>query len=222
VTASSGPAPEGSPDGGRPGDRLSTRLWADSADITEQVLTNPFVVRLGDGSLPRSQFARFIAQDAFFLDAFARAYALALVRSSDTATLLVLADLIAGVRDELRLHTSYAARWGIDVARVEPAATTTAYTDFLLASAATDRDGVVFAAMTPCMRLYAHLGQILDASAAGPYAEWVQTYAHADFTALAERLEGLLDDQCRDPNAARAAYRRAMTLELEFFTAAST
>ena len=40
---------------------------------------------------------------------------------------------------------------------------------------------MVFAAMTPCMRLYAWLGAALDAGAWGPYAQWVQTYADPSF-----------------------------------------
>ena len=72
------------------------------------------------------------------------------------------------------MHASYAARWGIDMAGVEPASATLAYTEFLLGTAATGGVGMVFAAMTPCMRLYAWLGAALDAGAAGPYAKWVQ------------------------------------------------
>ena len=199
---------------------LSADLWAASADLAGQALRHPFVRALGDGSLPRAAFAGYVAQDAFFLESFARAYALALARSPDTGTLLALADLLAGVRDELGLHASYAAGWGIDTAAVEPAPATLAYTDFLLATAATGGVGLVCAAMTPCMRLYAHLGAALDADAAGPYAAWVQTYADPGFEALAARLEQLLDAHARDTPAVRAAYRRAMELELAFFRAA--
>jgi thiaminase (transcriptional activator TenA) len=199
---------------------LSTRLWADNGDLAAETLAHPFLCRLGDGSLSREIFAGYVAQDAFFLESFARAYALALARSSDTATLLALADLLAGVREELGLHASYAARWGIDMAGVEPSSATLAYTDFLLATAATGTLGMVFAAMTPCMRLYAWLGASLDANAAGPYAEWVQTYADPSFEALACRLERLLDEQADDGAAVAAVYRRAMRLELAFFAAA--
>ena len=66
------------------------------------------------------------------------------------------------------MHASYAPRWGIDMARVEPASATLAYTEFLLATAATGGVGMVFAAMTPCTRLYAWLGAALNAGAAGP------------------------------------------------------
>ena len=102
---------------------------------------------------------------------------------------------------------------------VVPAPATLAYTEFLLATAATGGLAMVFAAMTPCMRLYAWLGASLDADAAGPYAEWVQTYSDPDFEALAARLERLLDEQDEDSPAVHATYRRAMRLELEFFDA---
>lgn len=199
---------------------LAAQLWTENADVVADVLANPFVRGIGDGSLDRDLFAGYIAQDAFFLESFARAYGLALARSSDTATLLTFADLLAGVREELGLHASYAASWGIDMAGVEPAAATLAYTEFLLATAATADIGVVCAAMTPCMRLYAHIGVTLDADAAGPYAQWVQTYADPGFEEVASLLERLLDQQADDVSAARVAYRRAMRLELAFFDAA--
>ncbi len=56
---------------------------------------------IADGSLPQPLFRAYVAQDALFLDCYARAYALALARSPDTATVLAFAGLIAGVRDEL-------------------------------------------------------------------------------------------------------------------------
>jgi thiaminase (transcriptional activator TenA) len=199
---------------------LSERLWSANGDLAAEALAHPFIRGLGDGSLDRGIFAGYVAQDAFFLESFARAYALGLARSPDTPTLLALAGLIAGVADELGLHKSYAARWGIDMAGVEPSPATLAYTDFLLATAGTRGLGVTLAAMTPCMRLYAWLGTSLDADVAGPYAEWVQTYADPGFGNLASQLEGLLDQHGNDSPAVRSAYRRAMRLEVEFFDSA--
>ena len=199
---------------------LSDELWSDNGDLAATALTDPFVSRLADGSLDRASFARYVAQDAFFLESFTRAYALALAHSSDTPTLLALAGLIGGVSEELRLHDSYAARWGIDMVGVSPSSATLAYTDFVLATAATGGLGMVFAAMTPCMRLYAWLGAQLDAGTAGPYAEWVATYADPQFQALAAQLEGLLDEHAEDTPSIRAAYRRAMQLEVAFFHSA--
>ena len=80
--------------------------------------------------------------------------------------------------------------------------------------------GVTAAAMTPCMRLYAFLGQELARGDVAPlYAEWVRTYAAPEFEALAATLEGLLDWHATDTPAVRNAYRRAMELEYGFFDA---
>jgi thiaminase (transcriptional activator TenA) len=123
------------------------------------------------------------------------------------------------------VHGSYAARWGLDLAEVAPLPATLAYTDFLLATAAVATVGDTCAAMAPCMRLYAYLGQSLTADPPArrdqnPYSEWIDTYAATDFESLASRLEQLLDRYASDDRAVRSAYRRAMQLELAFFTAA--
>jgi thiaminase (transcriptional activator TenA) len=198
---------------------LSARLWAANSDLAQLALTHPFVTGIADGSLPPQRFAAFIAQDVFFLDAFARAYALALVRAPDTATLLTLADLIGGVRAELGVHNSSIGIGAVDAMTVEPTPATLAYTDFLVAVAATRGDGLIYAAMTPCMRLYAFLGSNLNPGPADRYADWITTHAHPEFQALTARLEWLLDSSVPDAVAASTLYRRAMTLELDFFDA---
>jgi thiaminase/transcriptional activator TenA len=158
------------------------------------------------------------------LDAFARAYALALAQCADREGLVDFFDLLSGTLAELRLHDNYAARWGIEVSDAVPGAATLAYTDFLLATAALGSVGDTCAAMTPCMRLYAYVGQSLAAAGAAtednPYAEWVRTYAAPEFEALAVKLEALLDRYAHDSPRLRTIYRRAMALEVAFFEAA--
>jgi thiaminase/transcriptional activator TenA len=202
---------------------LARRLWADNTEHAAAALAHPFVRGLADGSLPRPVFSGYVAQDAFFLEAFARAYALALAASPDTETVLAFAGLIAGVRDELTMHAGYALRWGADPSAVVPNEATLAYTEFLLATAVGGGVGLVCAAMTPCMRLYAHLGQALVAEGVATdstYGSWVATYAAPEFGALADQLETLLDRHAAATSASRSAYGRAMRLELAFFDTA--
>ncbi|MGY1746267.1 TenA family protein [Blastococcus sp. SYSU D00695] len=199
---------------------LARRLWADSADLAATALDHPFVRGLADGSLPRESYTGYLAQDAFFLQAFARGYAMAVVRSPDRAGLDAFATLLAGVREELRLHDAVAAREGIDLAGVVPGPATSAYTEFLLATAATLGLGETCAAMTPCMRLYAFLGRSLAEATPGERSEWVATYADPGFQQLAATLEELLDRYAADSPVVARTYRRAMALELAFFDAA--
>jgi thiaminase/transcriptional activator TenA len=200
---------------------LASRLWAANQDLAHASLRHAFVRGLADGSLPPACFRAYVAQDAYFLEAFARAYGLALARCTDRYGLEAFHTLIAGVLDELKLHASYAERWGVDLSQVEPAAATLAYTDFLLATAGLGTVGEICAALTPCMRLYAFLGKSLAAEGAvqdaNPYREWTATYAASSFESLAATLEDLLNRYAQDSPRVRSAYRRAMQLELAFF-----
>jgi thiaminase/transcriptional activator TenA len=201
---------------------VARTLWEANADLAEAARTHPFVRGLADGTLPEPVFAGYVAQDAVYLESFARAYALGVAHSPDRRGLDAFADLLGGLRAELRLHEGYARRLGIDLARVETLPATLAYTDFLLATAALGDLGHLCAALTPCMRLYAHLGQSLAGEdPADRYGEWIRTYADPGFDKHAANLEGLLDTYAV-PGDARTAtvYRRAMRLEVAFFESA--
>jgi thiaminase/transcriptional activator TenA len=200
---------------------LARRLWEEHREIAQRCLTHPFVQGIASGALPRERFAFYVGQDAFFLEAFARAYALALAKSPDREGLLAFKGLLDGALDELKLHRDYAARWGLTLTPV-PSAETRAYTDFLLAVASLEPVGHIAAAMAPCMRLYAYLGQALRPvmAPASAYRDWVDTYGSSGFEGLAATLEELLDRYGGDPVRMTAHYRWAMTLEWEFFDAA--
>jgi thiaminase (transcriptional activator TenA) len=199
---------------------LAADLWKANGDWAQRILAHGFVRGLGDGTLPVDSFKRYVAQDAYFLEAFARAYAFCLAHGTSREDLHGFAELIAGVLDELKLHASYAERWQVDLAGVTPIAATRAYVDFLLGVARQGNLGETIAAMTPCMRLYAWLGQTLAAGTVAPrYSEWVKTYADVGFEGLAARLEELLDRHAADTPQVRANYRRAMELEYGFFDA---
>ncbi|MCP9927528.1 TenA family protein [Cyanobium sp. CH-040] len=201
---------------------LAGQLWAGNADLARRTLEHPFVQGLGQGTLPRAAFCGYVAQDAYFLESFARAYALAIAHSPDRDSLVAFNALLQGVLEELRLHAGYASRWAIDLDATSPLPATTAYTEFLLATARGGDAGLICAAMTPCLRLYAWLGQQLRAQVGHPghaYAEWIDTYADPAFAALARRLEALLDRLASPGKAVEATYRRAMELELAFFEA---
>lgn len=201
---------------------LAQTLWEENADLARAALEHRFVRGLGNGDLPLGSFQEYVAQDAFFLEAFARAYALALAQSPDRQGLHDFTELLTGVLEELELHGKYAEGWGVALADVVPGEATLAYTDFLLSTAALQGVGETCAAMTPCMRLYAFLGKSLEDEGideSNAYAEWIETYSAPDFEDLASTLEGLLNRHATDTPTVRTAYRRAMNLELAFFEA---
>ncbi len=199
----------------------ASELWRRNSDLADACLAHPFVRGIASGELSRECFQVYVAQDAYFLEAFARAYALGLARCLDREGIAVFKDLLVGVFDELELHRGYAKRWDIDLVS-EPLPATSAYCDFLLRTASLEPVGHTAAAMTPCMRLYAYLGQVLvtRAAAQNVYRDWIKTYASADTEELASRLEGVIDRYGGEPEHLAILYRRAMELELGFFQAA--
>ena len=199
---------------------LAATLWTANRERAARILAHGFVRGLGDGSLPVESFKSYVGQDAYFLDAFARAYAFCLAHSTSREDLRDFAELIGGVLEELKLHKGYAERWQVHLAAVTPMAATQAYVDFLLETERRGNLGETIAAMTPCMRLYAFLGRSLAAGQVAPrYADWITTYADPGFEALAARLEALLDRHATDSTAVRGNYARAMELEYGFFAA---
>ncbi len=200
---------------------LHDLLWRLNNDLARECLQHPFVQGLGDGSLDRTAFRHYIAQDAFFLRAFLQAYALAVAKSDNVDHAQQLHQLMGGVLDELKLHAEYAAKLEIDLIHVEPFSATRAYTDFLLRTAWNDEIDNIVAAMAPCMRLYAFLGAELAGSlhSEHPYEDWITTYSSDDFRSLVQQLESLLDNVASDTPNVRDAYRYAMQCELDFFSA---
>jgi len=203
-----------------PPDPLAAALWQADVDLAEACLRHPFVTGLADGSLPAGRYRAYVAQDAFFLGAFRQAYGLAADRAPDAAGRALYAELAAGVDSELALHRGQAERLGLDLARVTPNDATLAYVEFLLATAALRPEPCTAAAMLPCLRLYAWLGQSLlpRLDPRSPYADWVRTYADPGFGALWQQLAPRLAGG--EPAELARLHRRAMHLERRFFEAA--
>lgn len=201
---------------------LHERLWHENLDLAQACLEHPFVRGLADGTLPAEIFGRYVAQDAFYLEAFFRAYALAAARCEgrhDAA--IAFHRLMGGVLDELAMHAKHASRLGIDLTAATPYAATSDYVDFLLGVAWNRGLGEIIAAMTPCMRLYAYLGgELAESRRPGhPYAGWIETYSGAEMEELAATLEGLLDELTTPGVETSRLYRCAMESELAFFSA---
>ena len=201
---------------------LADRFWQCDRDLADACLLHPFVRGLADGSLPPWRYRDYVAQDAFFLRAFAGAYQLAGARCADAEGRALYARLAQGVEDELQLHRRQAERLGIDLRRVQATDATLAYTEFLTATAATRPEPCAAAAMLPCLRLYAWLGERLLPMLApsSPYGDWVRAYADPGFAALWQLLAPRLAGAGADADELAALHRRAMHLEHRFFAAA--
>jgi len=212
--------------------RFSDELRAAAAQTWEAQHVHPFVRGVGDGTLDEDVFRHYVRQDYVFLVDYGRLLALACARAPRLATMRRFAALTQAILvDEMDLHRSLAAEWGIAQEQLErePATpTTSAYTDFLLRTAALGDFAELVAALLPCMWGYAEVGERL--AAAGPpaqpgYAKWIATYADPEFQALADWCRTLADELgARADVDVRTRMRRAFVAssrhELAFWDAA--
>ncbi|HIK57014.1 MAG TPA: TenA family protein [Synechococcales cyanobacterium M55_K2018_004] len=200
---------------------IAAELWAQNQDLAIACLNNAFVQGIGNGTLAHQKFAYYVGQDAFFLEAFARAYSIAAAKAPDWQAFSTFHDLAGGVLQELKLHGSYAKTWDIEIQQVTPGIATRRYTDFLLATAWSQDVGVTASAMLPCMKLYAFLGQQLATNGIPDhaYADWIRTYSSGEFHPLVTQLEELAQRYATLTPLVQSTYRYAMQCELDFFQA---
>lgn len=185
-------------------------IWAAQHD-------HPFVRGIGDGTLDPVRFSYFIRQDYLFLIDYARLLALGAARAPDLATMRRFAELAQAILvDEMNLHRSYAAGFGITEAELEAEPiepTTQGYTDFLVRTASHGDFAELAAALLPCMWGYAEVGQRLAERGrpADPrYATWIDMYADEEFGGLAAWCRELVDRLgAGAPPAVREAMVRA-------------
>ncbi len=204
--------------------KTSQQLWKKNKDIALISLQSKFVQGIKDGNLPKEKFQAYIAQDYFFLEGFARAYGLAISKCFDIQSIRTLSELLLGVSEELILHKTYANNWGINLHNNQIEKCTNEYTDFLNQTSLNLTCIEILAAMAPCMRLYAWIGNNLSPPTSNnPYKDWIITYSDENFEKLSKSLEDIIDSYkgAYDFNQLNKLYERAMILEGKFFNAYS-
>jgi len=178
------------------------RLRRDAGAVWERYVRHPFVLGIGDGSLPEPAFQHYLKQDYLFLIQFARAYALAGYKSTDLAGLREAAAAVTNIVDiEMPLHVGYCAGWGLTEAQMaaEPEdLETMAYTRFVLERGLAGDGLDLDAALIPCLVGYA---EVVDRLMADPttrrdgnrYAAWMDAYGSDGYRAAAGAAIASLD-----------------------------
>ncbi len=187
-----------------PGDvqqALSVRLRERVGPLWQRQLDHPFVVALGNGTLPRANFEHYIRQDARFLDELTKTFAYATTKTTDHEEMEQFGRLLLNtLLVERDLHRRYGERFGLtpaEMAATPMTPTNYAYTRHLLYIAATGTLPELLTAILPCAWIYADVGRHLVGTtpppASHPYADWLATYASPDFDMVERWLRERLD-----------------------------
>src|SRR5437588_7739157 len=172
--------------------RLSERLRESVLPLWQRQLEHPFMLALGNVSLPRANFEFYIRQDALFLDELTKTFAFSATKASDHEEMEQFGKfLLNTLVVEAELHRRYGERFGLtpdEMAATAMAPTNYAYTRHLLSIAATGTLAELLTAILPCAWIYAEVGRHLVGEAPPapdhPYVDCLGTYAYPAFDAV--------------------------------------
>ncbi len=148
---------------------------------------HPFVMGLGDGTLPRAAFLHYLIQDYVFLVHFARAWSLAVVKAETLDEMKVCVRTVdALINHEMDLHVKTCAAEGIEKATLFAAkeeVASLAYTRYVMDAGLQGDFLDLITALAPCCFGYSEIGYRLAKTSAPdtPYADWIATYGGGEY-----------------------------------------
>ncbi len=197
--------------GGAMEDFEGSRLVAGAGDLWQAGTTARFLDAVGDGTLPREAFHRWLVQDYLFVRGFTRFAALTAARSARPAQSLLIGGL-AALDAELAWFEAHARDRGLDLAAAAHPVCRR-YVDFLVAAAYSRPVEVLLAIFYGVEVAYSVAWGRL--AAAGPYAEFIERWTHPDFTAYVAELQALADEHPHPEQ--QAAFNEVMRHERDFW-----
>ncbi|MGQ4555584.1 thiaminase II [Halobellus sp. GM3] len=211
---------------------FSDHLLETGTDLWDAQLRHPFVRELADGSLDEAAFRVWLEQDYLYLLDYARTFAILGAKATDEPTMAHCFEVAtAVVGEEMDLHRSFAAEYGLtaaDLAAARKTPTCEAYTSFLLRTARERPLAVGVAAVYPCGQGYADVAEEMAELADGrhSYTPFIRKYTSDAFVESVAWMRELVD-RCAEAHPSlrgemAAAFRRSAELEYAFWEMAYT
>lgn len=163
--------------------KFTDHLWNRIKPIYDDILDQPFIRRLADGTLPRETFLFYLKQDTLYLQDFTRALAQAGIRSGENEYMHAFLEFAVGaIAVERQLHEDFYDRYNTSL-DVKKSPACFMYTHYLLSRAATGSYAELIGALLPCFWIYREVGLEIynKASEDNPYSVWIDTYAGEEF-----------------------------------------
>ena len=189
---------------------FSEHLRKIAQPIWDAQLKHPFVIQLGDGTLPERKFKYYILQDARFLGDLARVFSAAAQKAPDSESALRFNKLAEEtIIVERSLHESYGKQWKMtakQMTSVPMAPTNFAYTRHMLAVAATGSACEITVVALPCAWIYCVVGKHLlrkgPPAKNHPYRNWLMLYASPEFAEVQKWMRKKVDQWAKEASRA--------------------
>ena len=181
--------------------KFSDTLWQQVIPIYQKIISHPFNNELSQGTLRYDRFIFYMEQDAYYLINFSRALGFIAARANSSDIIHhFLYFALGALTAERELHAKFLLGRN-DFDSIEPSPACMAYSQYLIATAATAPLEEAVAAVLPCFWIYREVGRniALQANENNPYMRWIDTYSSQEFSDGTEKAISILDnfaDQC--------------------------
>ncbi|KAK0388435.1 hypothetical protein NLU13_4679 [Sarocladium strictum] len=162
----------------------------DVKPVWEKFVYHPFVMAMGNGTLPIESFKGYIVQDYLYLIHFARATALGAYKANNMGDIGRASQIVAHIMTETKLHINYCESFGITPAEIEVTEeqqACTAYTRYVLDIGQSQDWLALQMSMAPCLLGYGAVAKMLhshertDKTDANTYWPWITNYVADDY-----------------------------------------
>ncbi|KAL1839682.1 hypothetical protein VTJ49DRAFT_1247 [Mycothermus thermophilus] len=176
----------------------------DVVPVWDRFVNHPFVLAMGDGTLPLESFKGYLMQDYVYLIHFARANALASYKAGSMRDIAASATIVTHIFREMELHISYCNGFGISREEMETTEENkgkypcTAYTRYVL-DIGNSQDWLgLQMSMAPCLLGYGAIAKQLHADPRSKregnmYWTWIENYVGPDYVAAVKAGSELLE-----------------------------
>jgi thiaminase/transcriptional activator TenA len=174
--------------------------------IWEEIMKEPFIQEMIDGTLPVEKFKNYTIQDTLYLKGFSKTYAYGFINSNDIRIMRRFYECMHVIlADEGMLHIRYLQEfYGLEEQKVydlpiEPE--NLAYTEYMVNVGKTGSAQETLAAVMPCILSYLYIAQIVKEEAekkgtleGSHFQLWIEEYASERYAKACEDITAFMDD----------------------------
>lgn len=179
--------------------KFTDYLFDEVKDIWKSYLNHPFVKEIGEGTLPKEKFKRYLIQDYLYLKEFSRVFAMGMVKADTVKEMKFFNKAANGsIEDEAAIHIEYMKRLGVAPIVAEKCKlemVSSSYISYMQAVSLTGGVKEIVMATLPCNWSYNYIGHYLyetykDNLEGNYYKDWIKMYSYNKFDeVLKEWLE---------------------------------
>lgn len=190
--------------------KMTAAMVERAMPIWEEIMKEPFLLEMIDGSLPVEKFKNYTIQDTLYLKGFSKTYAYGFINSDDIRIMRRFYECMHVIlADESMLHIRYLQEfYGLQEEKVydmEIEPENKAYTDYMVEVSRTGSAQETLAAVMPCILSYLYIARIVKAEAekrntleGSHFKLWIEEYASERYEEACKSITEFMDDISSD------------------------